>query len=124
MTQPVPPVIKPRHAIAEFFRVAWYLRSVFAALFVVFVLLATAMYRFGAPVDLITRARVSFGEVLYFCSVTALTIGYGDVVPTTNIGRVLSVALGLLGVLSTGLITAVVVYAVQRAAGRGRVFDA
>lgn len=55
----------------------------------------------------------SLGQTFYFCAVTALTIGYGDVVPTTTPGRIFAVSLGLLGVLITGVVTASAVYAIQ-----------
>jgi voltage-gated potassium channel len=53
---------------------------------------------------------------VYFCTITALTVGYGDVVPTTDAGRLLAVLLGIQGVLLSGLTTAALVYAVQNAA--------
>ncbi|SAL00968.1 Ion channel [Caballeronia calidae] len=110
--------IDARRAVFEFARALWHLRSLLVMLLIVFSGLCVAMFCFGAPVDSATRARASFGETLYFCSVTALTIGYGDVVATTAIGRALSVLLGLYGVLVTGVTTAVAVFAVQRAARR------
>jgi voltage-gated potassium channel len=36
-----------------------------------------------------------------------LTIGYGDIVPTTTAGRVLSVLAGVIGVIFVGLIVAI-----------------
>ncbi|WP_321797228.1 potassium channel family protein [Caballeronia sp. J97] len=110
--------INSRRATLEFVRALWHLRSLLGMLLIVFVGLSTAMFWFGVPVDSASHARASFGETLYLCGVTALTIGYGDVVPTTSIGRVLSVLLGLQGVLFTGVTTAVAVFAVQRAAAR------
>ncbi|WP_061135830.1 potassium channel family protein [Caballeronia fortuita] len=110
--------INSRRVTFEFVRALWHLRSLLGLLLIVFVALCAAMFWLGAPVDSITHARASFGDTLYFCSVTALTIGYGDVVATTGIGRALSVLLGLYGVLVTGVTTAVAVFAVQRAAGR------
>jgi len=110
--------IKPRDAISEFTRVLWHLRALLVVLFVTFALLAIAMQYAGGAVDAATRAPASPARVAYFCAITALTIGYGDVVPTTDTGRILSVLLGLLGVLITGLITAAAVYGVQAAAHR------
>jgi len=110
--------ILPRHVIGEAARVLWQLRVVMVALFVMLGLLTIAMYWLGGPVDALTRAPATGGQVTYLCAVTALTIGYGDVVPTTDIGRALSVLLGMLGVLITGLVTAAAVYGVQAAAHR------
>ena len=108
--------INSHRVTLEFLRAVWHLRSVFFTFAFTFFALSLVMYRFGAPVDSITHARASFGETLYFCGVTALTIGYGDVVATTGIGRALAVLIGLYGVLVTGVTTAVAVFAVQRAA--------
>ena len=45
-------------------------------------------------------------------------IGYGDVVPTTTLGRIDSVLLGMQGVLVTSMVTAAFVHAVQETARR------
>lgn len=110
--------IDPRRAPLEFVRSLWHLRALLGVLFVVFFGLSVMMYYVGGPFDNLTHARASFGATLYFCGVTALTIGYGDVTATTAIGRALAVVLGLYGVLVTGVTTAVAVLAVQRAGGR------
>jgi voltage-gated potassium channel len=110
--------VRPHDAIIEFSRILWHLRSIFAVMLTLFVLLAVAMYYLGGPIQAATRMQASFGEVIYFCSVTALTIGYGDIVPTTALGRITAVLLGLLGVLMTGLVTAAAVYGIQVAAQR------
>lgn len=51
--------------------------------------------------------NVSLGEGLYFSFITGLTIGYGDITPVTTWGRVLSVAIGLVGIIFTGVSVAV-----------------
>lgn len=113
--------IRPSHVIGEAARVLWHLRSVLLILFVLFALQSVAMFYLGGPVDAATHASASPGKVAYFCAITALTIGYGDVVPTTDVGRILAVLLGVLGVLITGLVTAAAVYGVQAAAHRAGV---
>jgi voltage-gated potassium channel len=45
-----------------------------------------------------------FVDALYFTLITSLTIGYGDIVPTTAAGRVLSILAGVVGVIFIGLI--------------------
>ncbi|RKE37435.1 voltage-gated potassium channel [Paraburkholderia sp. BL23I1N1] len=109
--------IHPRHAVGEFARVLWHLRAILVMLLILFLILTAAMYYVGGAVDAATRTQASSGQTLYFCAVTALTIGYGDVVPTTTLGRIVAVLLGLLGVLITGVVTAAAVYAIQVAAG-------
>jgi voltage-gated potassium channel len=110
--------IQPGQAIAEIARVLWHLRGILAILLILFLMLSVAMYYVGGAVDAITRTRSSLGEIFYFCAVTALTIGYGDVIPTTTLGRIFAVLLGLLGVLMTGVVTASAVYGIQVAAQR------
>jgi hypothetical protein len=53
-----------------------------------------------------------FGGV-YFAFVTGLTIGYGDLAPSGPIARVLAIAIGLSGIMLTGLVAAVGVLALQ-----------
>ena len=57
--------------------------------------------------------KIPFAEALYFAFVTGLTIGYGDISPVTPAGRVVSVLTGFVGILMTGLIAAVAVYALK-----------
>ena len=102
----------------EFARTLWQLRAPLAVLLVLFLLLSTVIYYVGGLVESASRAPSSFGQTLYFCMVTALTIGYGDVVPTTTLGRIDSVLLGMQGVLVTSMVTAAFVHAVQETARR------
>ena len=57
--------------------------------------------------------KLPFADALYFTFVTGLTIGYGDIAPVTLAGRVVAILTGLIGILITGLIVAVAVYAVR-----------
>ncbi|MFP6559069.1 potassium channel family protein [Paraburkholderia sp. B3] len=110
--------ISPGIAVAEIARVLWHLRSLLVILLLIFGSLSSAMYYVGGAVNTITRTPSPPGETLYFCAVTALTIGYGDVVPTTTAGRIIAVLLGMLGVLTTGVIAGSTVYGIQVAAQR------
>jgi hypothetical protein len=56
------------------------------------------------------------GAGVYLAFVTGLTIGYGDLAPATILTRVLAVAIGFLGVILTGLVAALAVAALTRAA--------
>ena len=47
------------------------------------------------------------GESIYFAFITGLTIGYGDIEPVTTGGRVLSVLIGFIGMLFTGMTVAI-----------------
>jgi uncharacterized membrane protein len=57
--------------------------------------------------------KIPFADALYFSFVTGLTIGYGDISPVTHVGRVFAVLTGFVGILMTGLIAAVAVYALR-----------
>ena len=96
--------------------ILWHLRAILANVLLVFLILSFAMYLVGGVVNASTRTSSSLGETIYFCAVTELTIGYGDIVPTTAIGRIVAVLLGLQGLLVTGVTTASVVYGIQAAA--------
>lgn len=53
------------------------------------------------------------GDGIYFAFVSGLTIGYGDLVPTHPVSRVLAVMIGFVGILLIGLVTAVGVRALD-----------
>lgn len=57
-------------------------------------------------------------DATYFTFVTGLTIGYGDLVPRRIGTRLIAIAIGLSGVLLTGLVAAVGVRALQEATER------
>ena len=46
-------------------------------------------------------------DSVYFTFITGLTIGYGDIEPVTGWGRVVSVMIGSVGLILTGMIIAV-----------------
>jgi len=48
-----------------------------------------------------------FGEALYLTAITGLTVGYGDIAPTTVTGRIVSVLIGLIGLIYFGVVVAV-----------------
>lgn len=48
-----------------------------------------------------------FGDALYLTVITATTIGYGDITPTTTPGRILSISAGVIGLIFFGIIVAV-----------------
>jgi hypothetical protein len=53
-------------------------------------------------------------EGLYFSWITATTVGYGDIVPSRSLTRVLSIVIGLIGIVNTGLIVSIAVAATKR----------
>jgi hypothetical protein len=55
------------------------------------------------------------GNAAYFTFVTGLTVGYGDLVPTRFITRLLAVLIAFIGILLTGLVAAIGVQALHAA---------
>jgi Ion channel len=55
----------------------------------------------------------SVGEATYFTFVTGLTIGYGDITPKHLFTRIVAIVIGFIGILLTGIISAVGVRALQ-----------
>ena len=89
----------------HFLKITWHLRVVH--------LMLLALIMAGAGVIAATE-KVSFGKAVYFSFITALTVGYGDIVPSTAIGRVIAVLLGFTGILFMGVVVAVAVEALRR----------
>jgi len=52
---------------------------------------------------------------IYFAFVTGFTIGYGDITPNSVIGRVISLIIGLTGIVFTGIVVAISVRALSKA---------
>jgi hypothetical protein len=67
----------------------------------------------GAVIGFLERWSVS--ETIYFTFVTALTIGYGDLAPKRVTSRMIALAIGLSGILLTGLVAALGVRSLQEA---------
>ena len=84
----------------------WYLRSLWLAQIVL--LLVGALAISGIE-------KIPFADAVYFAFITGLTIGYGDLVPHTASGRIISVALGFVGIIFTGLVVACATLAVRKA---------
>jgi uncharacterized membrane protein len=87
----------------ELWRIIWHVRSVNLALFALIVINGWAI----SYVE-----KLPFGDALYFAFITGLTIGYGDIVVKTPVGRILAVLIGFIGVLFSGLIVAAALRAV------------
>jgi voltage-gated potassium channel len=83
----------------------WDLRAV--------ILLMFAWILLGA-VGISYTEKIPFGDALYFCSITGLTIGYGDITVKTGAGRIIAVLIGFMGVFFTGLIVAGAVETIRK----------
>ena len=87
----------------QFFRIIWHFRSINLTLFALIVINSWAI----SYVE-----KLPFGDALYFAFITGLTIGYGDIVVKTPVGRILAVLIGFIGVLFSGLVVAAALRAV------------
>lgn len=54
-------------------------------------------------------AFTHFSDALWYCFAVVTTIGFGDMTATSTVGRILSVILGIYGIVVVALITSVVV---------------
>ena len=89
----------------HFFSIIWHFHAVFLSLFGLIVGIAA----------LITHIeKMPFGEALYLSFITGLTIGYGDIVVKTPVGRLLAVLLGLIGIIFTGIMVAAAIRAIEK----------
>lgn len=84
--------------IRNFFRCLRHVWGVMVAL--LFVVLLGALVISGVE-------GIDIGRSIYFVFVTGLTIGYGDITPTTTLGQIVSVLIGVVGVLYFGLVIGV-----------------
>ncbi len=58
---------------------------------------------------------IGIGNGIYFAFVSALTLGYGDIVPHTILGKIIAVfILPITGMLITGIIVAAAINAIDR----------
>jgi voltage-gated potassium channel len=88
----------------QFWRTIWHMSSVNLALLALISINSLAI----SYVE-----KLPFGDALYFALITGLTIGYGDIVVKTPVGRILAVLVGVIGVLFSGLVIAVAVRALR-----------
>ncbi|MEZ4865787.1 MAG: potassium channel family protein [Caldilineaceae bacterium] len=51
---------------------------------------------------------LSYMDALYWSVITAASIGYGDITPTTTTGRIIAAVLGTIGVITIGIIAGLI----------------
>jgi hypothetical protein len=54
------------------------------------------------------RRYFHYGDGLYWALITAASIGYGDITPQTSVGRIIAATLGVLGVVTIGVIAGLI----------------
>ena len=98
------PFFRRRTGAAQRTRIV-VLAAAFAVLFVYSMALAVFTVERGAP----HTQMPSFGDSIWWACVTLFTVGYGDIVPVTSLGRVYAVMLMLGGILIIGVASATIV---------------
>jgi len=68
---------------------------------------------FGQVVGRIERWKCF--DAIYWTFITALTIGYGDIRPAQKSSRLISIIIGFLGIMFTGLIVAITIATATKA---------
>ena len=93
---------KSIHDFMTFMRRFWsYLRYVSGVLIVLILLMLAGGLLFAW-----WEGR-DVGDAIYFAFITGLTVGYGDIAPTTLFGRIISIFIGLTGMIFMGVTVAV-----------------
>ncbi|AEK72781.1 Ion transport 2 domain protein [Thermococcus sp. 4557] len=90
----------------EFLRVLYYVKSILLGLFALIVV-------FGVVLSF--QESISIGNGIYFAFVSAFTVGYGDITPTTPVSKFLcALVLPLLGMTFSGIMVAAAMQAISR----------
>jgi hypothetical protein len=70
----------------------------------------------AAGVTISKLEGLKLSDALYFAFITALSVGYGDITPKTTIGKLVSVGIGLVGILFVGITAAIATRALAEVA--------
>ena len=99
-------IIGFRPFFRQFLRIIFALRKIIAGLLILIIL-------FGAIVGY--WEGIGFWNGIYLAFVSALTVGYGDIVPTTALGKIICVLiLPVIGMILTGIMVAAALNAIER----------
>ena len=60
---------------------------------------------------------ISLGNGIYFAFITALTVGFGDLVPKSGAAKIITIILALIGLIVLGIVVAVSTHALDIALG-------
>lgn len=76
--------------------------------FLITTFIALALILFSVEVENKSSHIHSIFDAFYLAFITALTIGYGDIVPKTDIGKVIAILIGINGLLMISIMTAII----------------
>jgi Ion channel len=62
----------------------------------------------GAPIGFVFPLLFINADGLYWSLITAGSIGYGDITPVTHIGTIIAATLGIMGVITIGVIAGLI----------------
>jgi voltage-gated potassium channel len=91
-----------RRFLSAFLQSAMHVREVMASLL-------TGILLGGVAISWLEK--IPLGDAIYFACITGLSIGYGDITPQTAWGRIVSVAIGLVGMVLVGIVVAIATHA-------------
>ena len=84
-----------------------FVRGVLVGLLFVLVLCALVL--------MVAEDDLTLGEAIYLTAITGLTVGYGDIVPKTILGRIAVIVISFVGVIFVGIVVAVATRALSEA---------
>ena len=84
--------------VRTFLRYAMHIREVIVSLLLLILLGGFVMSKLE---------NLRLVDSFYFAFITALSVGYGDIHPSTTLGKIVSVAFGLVGMLFVGVTVAI-----------------
>lgn len=80
--------------------------------------LLTLMITFSLILPMFEDNIPTFGDALWYCFAVVTTIGFGDFTCTTVVGRVLTVLLGIYGIVVVAVITSIIVNFYNEVSGK------
>jgi voltage-gated potassium channel len=97
------PLVRPQRAIGNAFRGRIVVYTVSGVLLLIY---TSSLAVFDKERFLPGATINSFGKALWWSITTVTTVGYGDVYPVTNTGRIIAVLLMIGGISLVGVVTA------------------
>jgi len=96
-------------SVLKFFKT--YFSLLVSAIQVLITLFVTVVI-LGAVISIVEK--IDFWNAQYLSFITALTIGYGDLTPHTSLGKVISILLGMIGMVFTGIMVAAAIKSLEK----------